>query len=183
MKINSKTEMYALYEKGKFGNKLQTWTNLNELMHSDYQGLVSMRYAGKWNNTSKVFGIPKSLAPEKSREWVKMGADPNLIKFNETPDDTKLTVQGEVCGSVNFLSLRYSHMKDRMSVAMKNDSHHAEGMLALAIIKQHMDENSYADFEVLREEYPDSIIEFSCYSINLGERPNRNTIFWEVRNY
>ena len=31
--------------------------------------------------------------------------------------------------------------------------------------------------------FPDSIIEFSAYNTQVGNIPNRNTIFWEVRNY
>lgn len=46
-----------------------------------------------------------------------------------------------------------------------------------------MDPSSQQDLDDLLDLYPDATIEFTCYDIDLGVIPNRNTIFWEVRNY
>jgi len=46
-----------------------------------------------------------------------------------------------------------------------------------------MDPSSRDDLEQLFDLYPDATVEFTCYQMDLGTIPRRNTIFWEVRNY
>jgi hypothetical protein len=53
----------------------------------------------------------------------------------------------------------------------------------LALLDRFMDPNSRADLDALLDLYPDAAVEFSCFSVNVGIFPARNTIFWETRNY
>jgi hypothetical protein len=71
-----------------------------------------------------------------------------------------------------------------MRVTMANDWHHHRSYLQTRLILQElMDPSSRDDLDTLLEMYPDSAIEFSCFEVNTGMFPRRNTIFWEVRNY
>ncbi len=70
-----------------------------------------------------------------------------------------------------------------MNIALAEDSHHAYGVQVLDLLKPRMTESSYSDIEALFDLYPESGIEFSTYSIGVGNIPGRNTVIWEVRNY
>ena len=52
-----------------------------------------------------------------------------------------------------------------------------------ALLEKFMDPSSRGDLDALLELFPDATVEFSCFSINVGVFPGRNTLFWEVRDY
>lgn len=59
----------------------------------------------------------------------------------------------------------------------------ATGLKAEVLLKGAMSPGSYEDFQILRETYPDHVIEFTVYDAPVGDIPHRNTIVWEVRLY
>lgn len=183
MKVRTKEEMYRLYYEGAFGNKLQTWTSYESLIASGYDGTVTMRYKGKHGGAWSSFNQKIEEIPLEIERWVRQGADPTLIQYNESAPDERLIFQGEVMRDLGFYHLVYSFEKTKMNYAMRNNPLKTKGLHALCVLREYMSTNSYEDLMLLLDNYPDSVVEFSVYEMDLGCLPHRNTIFWEVRNY
>ena len=60
---------------------------------------------------------------------------------------------------------------------------HCSPAEVVVLLQTYMDPSSRDDLEMLLEMYPDATVEFSCFDIDIGVYPGRNTIFWETRNY
>lgn len=182
MLIKTKAEMYELYERGLFGNKPLTW-DLESYYRSTYPKNVVMRYKGAMGGQWCQYNISRTEVPEYVAKWVAEGANPNLIALNEALHDDKLLIQGEVMLDVTHYSLLYSTVPKPMRLALREKSQTAVGLEAVMILKHYLDPASYDDLQALFELYPTAVVEFSTWSIDTGCIPNRNTIFWEVRNY
>jgi len=183
MKIKTKKEFYKLYKNELLGNKLRSFDNINELFNSDYAGNVSIRYKDKNREDFKKYHIPVYDALQFCiSKSLYSNTDINKFYFNESPPDHKLLIQGEVFRFDDGLNLLYSFEKIPLSTAM-NYANQALRSQALYILKYYMDPNSYNDLEILLDTYDNAVIEFGVYSCDVGIIKNRNTIFWEVRNY
>lgn len=182
MRIKEKSQMYALYQAGMFGNKLRSWSNLEDLKMSGYSGKVGMRYAGKSGGGFVRYALPQDQLKTVTEEWVKLGANPDLIRYGEDAPDEKLLIQGEVQQSIDYLDLFYSNIKGKMRDALKQGKS-LNGLRAVRILKQSMSTNSWEDLQKLFSEYPGAVVEFSVYEMDLGCIPARNTLIWEVRHY
>lgn len=95
------------------------------------------------------------------------------------------TLVGEVCRSWRGLEgLLAAESKCGMRDAQKlHLLIPRTGATILGLLDRYMDASSRDDLEILLELYPDATVEFSCFSVDAGVLPNRNTIFWETRNY
>jgi len=60
---------------------------------------------------------------------------------------------------------------------------HFSYVMTRYLLERYMDPSSRDDLDMLLEQYPDATVEFTCFSVNVGLFPRRNTIFWEVRSY
>jgi hypothetical protein len=183
--IKRKSDMYRRYERGEFGNKLRTWSSVEELADSDYRGTVTLRYkasagGGGWC----AYDVPLAQVAETRAQWVSEGADPKLVVANESAPDERLRVQGDVGASPQGggLVFRYSTAKMKMRDAMKN-SKHAYGAQANELLSEYLSPSSLEDVRELLALYPDAIVEFSAYEQMLGCSPGRNAVIWEVRDY
>ncbi len=58
-----------------------------------------------------------------------------------------------------------------------------EGIQAYQMLRKHLNSNSLADLEELRDMYPGHVYELSALDRNLGQIPGRNAVIWEVRMY
>ncbi len=94
-----------------------------------------------------------------------------------------MTLQGEIIRDPEWRLWCSRDNTETQREALRHTPEWFEGLMARALLRHHMWPSSYADFEVLLERYPDSVIEFTCYRVAVGDWPNRNTIIWEVRNY
>lgn len=180
--------MYALYESGAFGNKLRTWNSYNELLRSCYKGTVTLRYKGESGGHHCRYNVPFFQVPSVVAEWEASGANPSLININESAPDFCLAIQGEVQRTPKGLTLFYSTENSKMRDALKNSGRHAYRTEALAILSKHLWPSSYDDLMSLLDTYygdyaESAVVEFSAYEIELGNCRNRNTVFWECRNY
>jgi len=70
-----------------------------------------------------------------------------------------------------------------MNQGLAEQTLHAFGLNAKMILEKNLYTSSLADIYALLEIYPDSVIEFSSYSIPVGNIKGRNAVIWEVRNY
>ncbi len=115
------------------------------------------------------------------------------LHFNESAPDSHLTIQGEYWNGFErymMFSMAQLAMKDALALPLDpmiprdcDWKYESEGIETDRILQHFMDGNSWDDFQLLRDRYPDHIIEFSTYDCNLGILPYHNTIIWEVRKY
>lgn len=185
MQVTSKADSYRRYNAGEFGNKLRTWNSLAELLKSDYTGRVVMRYKGgaggaKYPRLGEQITIDEATAVIPA--WKSAGAREDQIVYGEAAPDNALTIQGEIMLSEDHVSLFWSDEKTQMRKAMQS-AQQWYGLRALSLLKIKLSPGSYDDIQILLEQFPTSVIEFSAYRYNLGSIPYRNTLIWEVRNY
>lgn len=182
MKILSKREMYALYQRGAFGNKLRTWS-LEDYLASDFAGTVVLRYAGTGGGAKTVYHIPRDHVEAHVVDFEKEGLSRDRIQVNESAPDELLTIQGEVMRSTDHLTLRFSRAPQPMRVALKLQPEHAEGLRAQLLLQTYLSPASYDDLMELLDTYDGAVVEFSTFSVDVGYARGRNTVVWEVRHY
>mgnify|MGYP001595921591 FL=1 len=184
-KILRKETSTKLYLDGVFGNLGQTWNSAQEYFDSGYSGIVMIRSKSKIGGgiyvaETDIDGVRKYLEnnPKIKQEdlWV------NAV----FPKDLAL-LQGNYLGVDPFGNtdvLEYNNTKGlHLRDAMIKDMKVSKGLTSLLILKNLMTSASWDDFDFLRSTWPDAAIELSIYSVNVGQMPHRNTMFWEVRHY
>ena len=178
-KILTKQENYALYEAGILGNKVLTWNSYAEILRSGWKGMVCIRSKkgierGKMVYNIKIEDIPKYLE--------NFGGEENVI-FNQSMPDEHLIIQGEIMNDQKGIHLLYTTIKKPMNLGLAEENRTVNGPAAEKILFHNLSEESYNEINRLLIEFPESVIEFSTYSVPVGNLPNRNTVIWEVRNY
>lgn len=174
--------MYALYHRGLFGNRLQTWVSLEDYYASEYTGQVVLRYKGSGGGLV-AYDVARHEVSSIVADWSLQGARPQLITLNESAPDKNIILQGEVMRSVDYFELRYSQMKAPMRTALAQAPKHANGVNALILLKTAMDPSSWDDLQELFDRFDDAVVEFSTWNHDIGNCAFRNTVFWEVRHY
>ena len=183
MKINTKNEMYELYNSGAFGNRIKTWPSLKVFLASDFRGEFSLRYRGSLPGGLGLYNVTRDDVEEQLTQVAReKNIDLSLVTVNESAPDERLVIQGEVQRGLTFpgLDLTYSTAKAKMRVGMANPSY-SQGLAANLLLQKHMTADDYADLHLLLDTYEDAVVEFSTYEMELGDCPNRKTVFWEVR--
>ncbi len=105
------------------------------------------------------------------------------LRFNQSMPDEKLIIQGGVMKSTRFLELTYTTVKKPMNSALGEEELYVNGLRAQIILRENLWPSSLSDLETILENFPNSAVEFSSYSVAVGDILNRNTVFWEVRDY
>ena len=183
-KIQNKKEYYLLYENEFFGNKALTWGTYEEILQSGWKGKVCIRSQRIISGKNKViFNIPLENLQYEIKKLEEKKILRREMTFNQSMPDDKLLLQGEVMRQMGEWELLYTTVKKPMNRALEEESLSARGLKAREIIKTYFNPSSYSDLEALMEIFPDSVVEFGCYSINIGNIPSRNVVIWEVRNY
>jgi hypothetical protein len=178
--ILTKKDNYKLYFEGKFGNKLNAWSSLEEYKASKFNSPVGCRYQGLIPGQYCVYD---SIDIEKDiLELVKKGADPSRFIISERADDSKILIQGEVSRTYLGLTLFYSHETTTMRKALQNGIS-SSGLEAKLLLQKYFSPASYDDIMELLDTYQDHVVEFTTFSNYLGDCNNRNTVIWEVRKY
>lgn len=185
MEIRSKKEFYKLWEDGVLGNKLRTWRDPVAAQASGVS-LVGFRYADPKGGGAPWWGICKGTdIVTRFAEIVATGFDARYLVVCEAAPDDRGTIQGEVCrtylGLRGYLGLTTGlRMRDAMAAGLlKNYG----GAAVNVLLDRYMDPSSRDDLDQIMDRYPDATVEFTCYAVQVGAFPHRNTIFWEVRNY
>lgn len=181
--IRSKALALSLIQEGTLGNTLRAWTSLQEVFASGYRGTLTLRYAGEAGGGLCRYEVPLAEVATVMRDWTQAGANPDLVRFNESAPDQFLLLQGEVTRLPCGLTLFGSTQPGKMREALRKMGRHLYGLQAKLILEYHLDAASYTDMMDLLDSFPDHVIEFSTYSVDLGQAPHRNTVIWEVRAY
>jgi len=180
--IADKQTSFALYEAGDFGNKLRSWRNYSQLRMIHFAGKLTMRYAGEGGQWCK-YGVVREDVNELLVKWCDEGADLTKIKFNESAPDERLVIQGEIQEHPeHHYVLSYSTDQVTMREAMRNPKSML-GKKAIFLLQEHFSKESMRNLKRLFATWPRAIVEFSTYDHMLGDVPENNTVFWEVRNY
>jgi hypothetical protein len=182
--IKNKAKFYAEQRAGRCGNYYPQWLSYEELLASGYTGLVNIRdlKSGRRQQTKERYRVPVSKVPKALR---CNGAG---VGFFPTPRDECLTIQGEYSENGGWAELRYTHVKLPMLRAFDQQSLRTTGAAARYLLRKYMDGPSLETLDELVSQHTDfckvntPTVEFTCYSVSVGIE-NRNTVFWEVRNY
>lgn len=180
--ILNKAESYNLYEKGAFGNKLRIWNDIESLLQDSYDGTVTIRYIDGYNKWCQ-YNVKQNEINNLLDIFIRDGANIDKFRFNESAPDDCLIIQGEFCESNEYkYILSYSTDKVKMRDAMQypND---LLGINAFHLMQKYLSKESMRNLKRLLATHPQAVIEFSVYDYFLGDIPENNTIFWEVRNY
>ncbi len=179
MEIRTKQEFYRLWSAGVLGNKLRTWTNLQEALDAGLQR-YALRESGKAGGGLHTFHDRYAL-PSWAKKWTDEG---RKFFIAETAEDEYQTLQGEICrtfrgweGTIGSTKLP---MREAMTRGLLTPRSGAE---VRYLLRLSMDASSLDDLDDLLDLYPDSTIEFTTFSKDVGLIPNRNTLIWEVRNF
>lgn len=208
--IRSKRKFFSMWREGLLGNRTLLWDTIEEaLAHRPKVTNIGFREIGKTGGGAWELAH-RSKATEVYNRWKKAGR--RFILDGSVPND-KVVMQGEVTrttlGMESFLAVRSELVSDFLIInfnaavegldppaptlgpglppmrqTIARGWHRHRGYLETRILlRRYMDPSSQDDLDMLLDMYPDAAIEFTCFSVNVGVFPHRNTIFWEVRNY
>lgn len=184
MKILTKTEFFDLWEKGVLGNRTRLWRDSRAAQHDAYLyniERIGFRELGKGGNGAWTTS-PRNMMLFVADEWTALGR--KYIMDDGCPDG-KRVLQGEICrtwrGLEGYLDVT-AGLPMRKAMAAGH-MRHCSYATVNALLDKFMDASSRDDLEMLLDLYPEATIEFSTFSVDVGIFPNRNTIFWETRNY
>jgi hypothetical protein len=173
-RIATKKAYYRLWRAGVLGNRPRTWKDAETLRASGWSGPVVMRSTQVGWKT--LYGITV-------REALDRAATVPGATFNECLPDHLLLIQGEAQRSERGIDLHYSFTQKPMKLALAAAPRSASGLYAKMLLDHFLWPTSRDDLDALWDLYPDAVIEFSTYSIAIGDQPHRNTLIWEVRDY
>jgi hypothetical protein len=178
--VRSKQDMYRRLAAGGFGNTSPMW-----LDHTHWA--CTSPDLPLWGVRSLVAGgpcrldVPTHEVFAECRKVLSAGYDYQISAmvdsfrtavFNVWDSPTGLVVEGvEWPGPDQKWRQLFSGPHAKWS-----------GVAAKMVLRRHMNENSWDDFNVLLEQYPGHVYEMTTMNICFGTVPHRNTVLWEVRD-
>ena len=183
----NKSEFKRMWQNGLLGNKIRSFDTVKEIFDSDYNGPVTIRH--KERNSPLCQYYVDQFCLQEIFDDLRKGKSESEFFFNESAPDDKLVMQGEVTRTSSGWHLFCSTEKLPMRKALAGkQAKHYSGAQVLPVLKHYCNSKSYEMLMELFDIYDkncrgDCVIEFSCYSIKVGEMPYHNTIIWEVRDY
>lgn len=184
--IPDKETFYRLWRSGRLGNRLRSWTydEFAKTGHAEAAnaGLaLGLRYREPGSRFSAMH-LRAATALLQLHEWVRhQGADKHKFSIDEMAPHDLQTIEGEVMAP--GFELTYTFVKKPMRLAFAEQQLYASGYKAKALLVCYMTDSDFSDLMELFDQYPEAVVEFSCFRKNVGMVPHRNTIFWECRNY
>ena len=168
----------------------EQWDSIEAWMASGYDEPVAMRVALEVGGGPKAFHVPACEVEARARAWM-LGAWVNgnegvcfpreCIRLAEMANGRRI-LQGQYA---NDFTGEFLHTFETgpMPEALAKSHAYTFGLRSKLLLQAHMTPSSYADLEVLLEQYPDHVFELSVWASCLGDTPGRNAIIWEVRKY
>jgi hypothetical protein len=183
MIIRSKSEFFALWEKGILGNRPQLFRDPIQAWRSGVP-YIGFRQLGKtggglWTR------VPRSEFWRTVHIWNDLNISYIMDSALYPTDDSHITLEGEICRTYRGLEGLMGFCKGfSMRAAIKAGLlKPRSGAEVLVMLNRWMDPSSQDDLRDLLDLYPDATIEFTCFDVDVGIIPGRSTIFWEVRGY
>lgn len=185
--VTNKRQMYAMLERGDFGNTIPMWTNVEqwENLAPGYRlwGVRTMTPGGPCRLNCPVEEVAATF-----REFEKAGHRAQISMMVD--GIATVTAWLEAWRSPTGLvveGIEYPRIADGW--AWRNsmqDPQRRRSWLrssASAVLAKHLNPNSRADLDVLLDQYPDHVVEMAALDRCIGTVPHRNAIVWEVRSY
>jgi hypothetical protein len=181
MPILTKRQSYELCHAGAYGNRVRQWDSIEAWQASGYDEPVAMRVALESGGGPKVFYVPPCNVGIIAELWGDLGVRRDQIRLSEMADGRRI-LQGQYA---NDFTGEFLHTFETgpMLEALTKSHAYAFSLRSKLLLQAHMTPSSYADLEVLLEQYPDHVFELSVWASCLGDTPGRNAIIWEVRRY
>jgi len=177
--IATKRQMYRMYERQLFGNRLRSWSSVDALLKSGYSGPVGVRHtlANQFKLAScdnvPAADVPAFLAAHGLR-------DGEGLHLAEGAPDHRQTIQGEVAEVAGGLYLRYVASKLKMRQAMLLPTvRHVSGLEARLVLRRYLSPASHDDLMDLLDAYPGCAVEFTAFQMPVGCCKQRNCVVWE----
>jgi hypothetical protein len=180
MIIQSKAEFYNLWKMGILGNRTRLWTNVVEAVKSGCPRIgfreIGQTGGGAWELVERKDAFVTATRWEQlGRRFIMDDGAPNYLS----------TLVGEVTrtyrGWEGTLAVEpWCSMRDAMRRGLLLPR---SSSVILYLLNKYMDPSSIDDLRDLLDLYPEATVEFSCFTIDVGNIPGRSTLFWEVRNY
>lgn len=166
-----------------FGNAAPTWDTLEEFLQSKHTGCELVHIRNRVAGAQTWYNIPANeVTATVERLWLA-GWKINQFYYSLMAPTSKTLFQGEVQRSHNYLDLYYSTVPKPMRDSLVEGGQQCSGVRARLLLEYYLDPVSHDWLQVLLDQYPGHVVEFSTYSVCWGTIPNRNTVIWEVRNY
>lgn len=176
--IKNKKQMYAALKRGDFGNTVNHWDSLEQMISDPYSGDVGCRCL-EINEPWRLYCLPKcDLLDELGRR----GRDGTGLEFYESPPDDFRRIQGEVMKGPGGLYFRYTFNRGPMRTALEAEERHARGLEAEMLLKRYSDPGCYDWIQELLTRYEEHVVEFTSYACPVGIL-RQTWIIWEVRLY
>lgn len=169
----NKMEFYERWLNMHFGNRPRCWLSLDELKASGYDGKFSVR--------SRTPG--GRLQTKQSLEQQHSSIGDNVV-YQESLPDQFLVIQASM-GRDPFQGLWIEYCLEsniHFRQAMQQSTF-ARGLEATMLLRRFVDPSSLDDLFQLTDSYPNAVIEFATYTIDVGVLPRRRTVIFEVREY
>ena len=190
-----KSWSYAFHYTGSFGNRASIWETLNKLKQSEWQGnicILDKRGTQRGNKRPilPIYNIPKEKLNEVIQDSISQGIPLEVMTFNESMPDQHLLIQGELTRALDgTLHLTYTLIQKPMRLGLLEKTEFAQGLKAKIILEHFLWQSSIQEIMQCLEYFstgtqtPSPTIEFSTYSVPVGNTPGRNTVIWEVRSH
>lgn len=183
MKITSKAEFFQLWEAGLLGNRPHLFRNPVEALCTDFPfyGFRELGKAGggRWERVT-FWNLPRTI-----ERWKNEKRNFIIDSACYPANDYNITLEGEVCRTYRGWEglLGYCKGYSMRAAAAAGLLKPRSGSEVLVLLDRWMDPSSQDDLRQLLDLYPEATVEFTCFDIDTGWIPGRNTIFWETRCY
>ena len=191
LELTTKLQSHRLWQSGAFGNKLRSWSTVDEWRESGHRGMVVLRMREGRGAGRCSYNVSPVLVQPALEQFVQSGVSLDAVMINEAAPDEHVVLQGEYLNDVVpdssgealwgyfFHSRHRSHMRD----ALREAPEETRGLSTDLMLRQVMTIASHEDWLALLERWPGHVLEVSVYDRCLGDLPNRNALVWEVRRY
>jgi len=177
--ITCKAQFFQAWEQGLLGNRTQLWRDPASAYAYGVPEIgfrqIGQAGGGAWEK------VPREQVFATADLWRALG---RRFVMDDAAPNHLTTLCGEVGRTVRglegFLGVTGCSIRE---AAQRGLLKPYTGAAVLVLLDTYMDPSSRDDLEELLTLFPDHVVEFSCFGVNVGVFPNRNCIFWECRRY
>lgn len=183
--IRTKKTMYGLLAAGAFGNTTPQFFSVEEWRRSPEYGRYPV-----WGVRTMTPGgpcrlnCPRDEIEATARAFAAAGHAVNISCMLDRI--LRVTLWADVYDSESGLlvyGIEDPPAGGSWRALMPSRGRTYEGVAARLLLRKHLNPNSLADLEALRDAYPGHVYELSACANNFGTVPGRNAVIWEVRSY
>jgi hypothetical protein len=187
--VLTKTDMYSRIVKGEFGNTLPRYFSIAEWEGPGLAG-AWMDYELWGVQHTTIPGFPGTRLDVRRRDVRTViregGFGENYCISPMVHQAGNVLWEGDVCRRHDGPGVLCSgHFNPALGSWRQHMKHPVrwEGTAGAFLLRCVLNDNSYDDLQVLLDEYPDHVVEFSALDACFGTCLGRNAVVWEVRKY